>query len=301
MEHPPRKRLPHYERTSDEPPKMVFTPRDKQILTAIHEFEGILSDHQIQRLFFESQRRMKARMSLLYHNGYVDRFTRQQQNAYGFMAYFLDEQGIDYLCNQRGIEPGELNPRRRVERQSLIRHDVILNDVRIALVEALAKHPQAELMEWVSARTFARDYDTITYPDGRGQRKKRNMIPDGYCHIKSGERHSHLLLEVDLRTETNRRFVEEKVRPGIYYLASEEYQRRFGTDRGRWLVVTTGERRLENMKRQAEAVGEAARVFFYTTLEEAMRPGAFFTEPIWRRPTFATPIALWSEKASHSP
>lgn len=283
---------------------MALTPRDRHILETIHQFEGMLADYQIERLFFASTPRMKARMSLLYHNNYVDRFTRQQQSNYGFMAYFVAEQGIEYLSNKHGLKSKELRPRTKEERNSLIQHDVTLNDVRIAILEALARQPQAQLLEWVTARTFARDYDTITYTDQQGMKKKRNMHPDAYCHIRTGRQHSHLFLEVDRSSESNRRFVDEKVRPSIFYLASEQYKQRFGTDRGRWLVIVrgeddaTGERRVEYMKHQAEKAGEAVRIFFYTTFKEATRPGAFFTEPIWRRPTFDKPVALWSEKAS---
>ncbi|MCZ7538791.1 MAG: replication-relaxation family protein [Anaerolineae bacterium] len=287
------KRLPHFERAT-EPPTMVFTPRDKDILEAIYHHEGVLADYQIERLFFDSTRRMKARMSLLYHNGYVNRLSRQQRNSYGFMAYFLDEKGIDYLASVRGVLPKDLRARAKDERTSLIRHDVKLNDVRIAVMAALENLPDVEVVEWVNSRTFWADHDTVTYQDKDGKRLRRNIRPDAYFYIVlEGRRQRRMLLELDMRTEHNKRFVDEKIRPGLAYIASEAYKDRFGANAGQWLVVTTGEERLANMKRHAEQVGNAARAFYFTTFDEATSPGAFFTQPIWQRATIEEPVALF--------
>lgn len=272
---------------------MVLTPRDKDILEAIYQYEGVLADYQIERLFFDSTRRMKARMSLLYHNGYVNRLSRQQRNSYGFMAYFLDEKGIDHLASVRGVLPKDLRARDKDERTSLIRHDVKLNDVRIAAVAALEALPDVALIEWINSRTFWADHDTVTYPDGRGKRRRRNLRPDAYFYVViDGRRHRRMLLELDMRTEHNKRFVDEKIRPGLAYIESDAYKDRFGANAGQWLVVTTGEERLNNMKRHAEQVGNAARAFYFTTFDEATTPGAFFTQPIWRRATSEESVTL---------
>ena len=66
-----------------------------------------------------------------------------------------------------------------------------------------------------------------------------------------------------MRTEDNPRFGEEKILPGIAYIRSEVFAQRFGYRSGRWLVVTTGERRMLNMKQQAERVGGASARLFY--------------------------------------
>ena len=91
------------------------------------------------------------------------------------------------------------------------------------------------------------------------------------------------MLELDRATEDNPRFAREKVRPGLAYLRSKAYKDRFGFQTGRWLVVTTGERRMQNMKHQAElAIGTDARVFYFTTYGQ-IRPDTLLTAPIWYR------------------
>jgi hypothetical protein len=88
-------------------------------------------------------------------------------------------------------------------------------------------------------------------------------------------------LELDRATEDNPRFAREKVRPGVAYLRSAAYKKRFGYQTGRWLVVTTTDRRMQNMNRQAElAVGGDARVFYFTTADR-LAPGTLLTASIW--------------------
>ena len=114
-------------------------------------------------------------------------------------------------------------------------------------------------------------------------------------------RESRLVLEVDLRTEFNKRFVEEKVLPGLAYINSPAYRERFGANTGRWLCVTTGAERLQNMKNAAEKVGKAAQAFYYTTFAKALEPGAFFVKSIWSRPTHEQEVALFRGSAEQAP
>jgi hypothetical protein len=294
----PRAKLPTYER-AEHPPRHVLTERDKHILLAIYEREGMLTDTQVAALFFDSLRRAQERLSLLFHNGYVERFDHRERASYGFMGYFLDTLGVEVVAQLKGVLPAELKPRSKTERTSLIPHDAKLNDVRIAIEQALQSVPGAQLMRWNSSRQFYADHDRIPWIDEQGRKRKpRGIRPDAYFHIQTGERSSRNLLELDLRTEFNKRFVVEKVLPGLAYVNSPEYKIRFGENKGRWLVVTTGEERMRHMIRMAEAmVGQAAQAFYYTTLAHALEPGAFFNRPIWHRPTKAESVWLFGSSS----
>ncbi len=50
------------------------------------------------------------------------------------------------------------------------------------------------------------------------------------------------------------------------YLNSEEYGDRFGHRSGRWLIVTTTERRMRNMLSQAKQA-ETKGLFYFTTFD----------------------------------
>ncbi len=280
---------------------MGFTPRDKDILETIYHLEGVLADYQIVPRFFNSERRMKARMSLLCQNGYLDRLTRQQRNSYGFMAYFLSEKGIDYLCNLWGIPPEKLNARSKNDQTFRVRHDVKLNDVRMAIMDALVQLPHIELIEWVNARAFQAHHDTITYTtDGKASKRKIAMQPDGYFRLiqSKGKRPLHLrfLIELDMRPIAPNTFIQETFRPGLAYINSEAYAVRFGDNTGRWLVITTEEALAFDMKRKLEpllkTLGDKSSGFYFTSFELATTPGAFFTQPIWWRPEEENPVSL---------
>ena len=60
--------------------------------------------------------------------------------------------------------------------------------------------------------------------------------------------------------------------PGLAYVKSQAYTDRFGHRSGRWLVVTTGERRLANMLSQAER-GNAKGNFYLLGDHDGGQPG----------------------------
>jgi len=93
-----------------------------------------------------------------------------------------------------------------------------------------------------------------------------------------GEKFS-FLPEIDMGSEDNPRFAREKVSPGIAYIGSEQFAKRFGLRHGRYLVVSTGRRRIRNMKAQAERSGGKG-LFYFSTFDK-VTPESVLTEPIW--------------------
>lgn len=89
------------------------------------------------------------------------------------------------------------------------------------------------------------------------------------------------LLEIDRSTEDNPRFYREKILPGLSYLKTKAYKERFGHSSGRWLVVTTGERRLRNMLNQARRANTNG-LFYFTTFDQ-VNLETILHPPIWRR------------------
>ena len=108
--------------------------------------------------------------------------------------------------------------------------------------------------------------------------------------LTTNELRIRYLLEIDRSTEDNPRFLREKILPGLAYLKSRAYEERFGYRSGRWLVVTTGERRLTNMLSQARR-GNAQGIFYFTTYDQINVNNLLFT-PIWRRADRDDPVPL---------
>ncbi len=290
---PPRFHLPQYLRADEtKRPSMRLTPRDSHILEAIHTFDGVLSDQQIKRLFFSGTTQMQLRMRLLYQHGYVSRPGRRKRASLPAMVYWLDERGAAYVAGLSGIPLDEFSYRREPKWVQL-EHDLAVNDLRISVMEACRGIPGFSLQEWIPQGEFWSQPDKVRFTLPNGKAGVRCIRPDGYCVLQQGDYTARLLFELDRATEDNPRFAREKVIPGIAYLRSDAYKRRFGFASGRWLVITTSERRLRNMKRQAEvAAGNDAKFFYFTTLAE-VSPTTLLTTPIWWRGGDDRPTALF--------
>jgi hypothetical protein len=278
---------------------MRLTERDVRILETIHAFDGMLAAYQIQQLFFCSARTTRERLWKLSRNGYLALPDRRQRAAIPHLIYWLTAQGAEKVAELEGCSLKEFKWRRE-PRWSQVSHDIAVNDVRISFVKALEGRADFQFGQWVNESEFRARPDTIEYRDADGRRTKRQMIPDGFIDVIRYDRqkekwlHNRLLLEVDMRTEDNPRFGREKARPGVAYFESAAYKQRFGYSSGRWLIVTTGERRLRNMKQQTELEAERPDLFYFTTFAH-VTPETVLTAPIWWQGGDEKPRALFKD------
>jgi hypothetical protein len=87
-------------------------------------------------------------------------------------------------------------------------------------------------------------------------------------------------------------FAYEKAVPYAAYITSPVYRQRFDCNSGRYLVVTTGERRLEHLLQQTQqAVNDRAYLFLFSTLEQVQAKNPLI-RPIWRQATDGKPVSL---------
>jgi hypothetical protein len=271
---------------------MRLTERDKRILEAIHAYDGMLAAPQIQRLFFTGKTQMETRARLLFQHGFLNRPDRRRRGTLPAMIYWLGERGAAWIAGLDGQTLKEF-----VWRQeplwSQVEHTVAVNDFRITLGQACRHSAAFTLQEWIPQSEFWAKPDRIEYTPPDGKKRKRSIRPDGYGVVVLAGKRFRLLLELDRATEDNPRFTREKVYPGLAYLRSNAYERRFGYRAGRWLIVTTGERHLRNLKGHTErAAGKDARVFYFTTIAR-VRLETVLTAPIWWRGSEESPRPLF--------
>ena len=134
------------------------------------------------------------------------------------------------------------------------------------------------------------DRVAFSYKDTKGRLRqgKRGVIPDGFLCVIDQKRQSkglpakaNFLLEVDLATHSNPNFSMEKAAAGAAYVQGEEFKTRFGSNSGRWLIITTSEVRMRHlMKHTHERIGAKSSLFLFTTLSEFFSKNGF-TEAIW--------------------
>ena len=278
----------------DELPPLRLTQRDLAILGSGYEY-GALTTPLIEQLHFAKgsgrETRCRKRLQRLYHHGYLWRDEQPTKLSQGRapLVYRLDRKGAILLAELWGLELRDLDwdrPENAVSSPYLT-HLLKTNEVRVAIVLAAGRHGLT-IEEWLDDATLRKaqnkDYVTITGPHGGKQ--KAAIVPDGYFHLAASDYDYHHLLEIDLATVTGqssrwgRRDWARKIRAYVEYDTSGLYRQRYGTSSLRILTVTTGPRRLSNLKEIAQRVGGKAR-FWFTTFDQ-LSPETALSQPIWQ-------------------
>lgn len=258
---------------------MRFTERDKLILEAVHAYDGMLGFAQLQRMFFTGESQTKQRLKLLYQHKYLNRPNKEQRRRLPQMIYWLDKRGAEFVASLNGNALREF-PWRKQPRWFQAEHDLAVNDFRLDMEDACKDDPDIHLETWTPESEFWAYPDKVSYTY-QDRKQTRNIRPDGYFMLATQKHYIRYLLEIDRSTEDNPRFFREKILPGLAYIKTENYEQRFGHRSGRWLVVTTGERRLKNMIRQAKSAN--AKGLFYFTTYGQITPETILRGPIWHR------------------
>lgn len=311
-----------------EEPGMRFQDRDFDILQTIYNNDGVLAKRQLQQLFWPgmTERAMEKRLSKLYHGGYLAWPSRDHWRSKPIPEpiCWLGWKGILMLAGKRGIvieHPGQSNENklRRFEKELRekgihwmreprwiqLEHDIAVTDFRLSIEKAITKPPRSlSLVNWITDGTFRSSMDVIEYAvkgqDGNIRTEKKGICPDGYFEITDKKRminrtpaRARFLLEIDMSTHDNPSFGREKATPGVAYIKSNAYKRRFGYNSGRWLIVTTGKVRMKNLMQQTiQSVGTASKAFLFTTFEKLAGKN-LLTEPIWTQPGNDQSLALF--------
>ncbi len=280
-------------------PGLRLTARDAAILLAVYQYRA-LSTPQVERLFCsngdsgeeaaKANTRCQYRLQLLYQHCYLTREEQPQKLSEGRkpFVYWLAKKGAEVVEELLGGEELDWNPREHQASNLFLEHLLATNDVRIAVTTAARKH-NFSVPKWLDDRSLKRqqmtDVVTLRGPQGRIQRAA--VVPDGYFILDTVQHRYHHFLEIDLRTVTGaastwgKRDWARKVSAYLEYYRSGKYQERYKTQSLRILTVTTGEKRLANLKAATEESGGRAR-FWFTTFEQ-VRKSDMLTGVIWQK------------------
>jgi hypothetical protein len=318
-------RRPRYKRADHSPP-MRFQDRDGAIIQAIYDNDGVLARRHLKAMFWPgaTKQAMEQRLSLLYHNGYLNWPNIEQRRTKPIPepVIWLGWRGVLSISGQHDVQvqpPKSDNENQlrtlenhlrdqgirwhREPRWIQLAHDLAVVDFKLAVERSVLQLPSYKIDQWLSESVFRSNTDVVSFQsqgkDGKVRTAKKGVCPDAYFEIvdesrkASGEPHrARFLLELDRATHDNPSFGREKVLPGVAYIKSSEYKTRFGYNSGRWLVVTLGQRRMENLMLQTqEKAKQDAPLFFFTTLDHLATENVF-TSPIWLQPNSNKPISL---------
>lgn len=262
------------------PDPLFLQERDQEIISSVYEF-GFMTRQQIQDLHnFHCVTRINVRLRKLFDHGFLTRRFLPATRGTAQTIYFLGPEGIDLLSERTGADRLEITKRQKVyvdRKEMFLTHDLLLNDVRIAIQQVLINQPQMQLNDWVNYTDCLQQWnDTISKPI---KREKIMFRPDGYFRYSRLGKLFGCFIEVDRSTMSNNRF-QSKVRLYLDYALSGAYPLKYGLHFFRVIVATETRKRLDNLKSATEKITDK---IFWFTIRENLTVGRFL-EAIWERP-----------------
>ena len=296
-------------------PPMRFQDRDTRILHSIQEYGGVLAKRQVHSIFWpgKSKRAMQNRLAKLKGSQYITWPSWEQRKLFPIPEpiVWLDWKGAYLLVNatnKKVFEPKTINENqlRLLERALYakgfrwlrephwiqLKHDLTTVDIHLKFEKDMQDFNHLKIDQWINESVFRSNMDRVSfsYKDIQGQLRqgKRGVIPDGFLCVIDHKRQSqglpakaNFLLEVDMATHSNPNFSIEKAAAGAGYINSKEFNKRFGSNTGRWLVITTSEIRMQHlMEHTHERIAGKSNLFLFTTLSNFFSKNVF-SESIW--------------------
>jgi protein involved in plasmid replication-relaxation len=287
-------RRPRFERAPIRP--MVLTPRDLQILKAVHRHRLLRSTHLIALLDGSRQTTLR-RLQLLFHHGYLDRppmqldwYTRGSEP----LVYALGHRGAELLEREGGLQRGGIRweTKKRNVSRVFLHHTLAVAEVMVAFEvacrlregvrfippeEALAGASEATRrlrlpFRWqVEVRRGGKPYRLGVEPDRifglhfEGELEGRNLA----FFFLEADRGTMPVVRKDLgQTSLRRKLVcyQETWQQGLH-------KTHLGIPNFRVLTVTTSRERVEHLVEACRSLGGGGSRLFLFADQEALGSG----------------------------
>ena len=234
---------------------IVLQERDLRLLEALQSMRVINREQAKVVAGFQSTRRANDRLLLLTRGGFLKRaFIGSREAVYWLPGKW--EQLREQRTLDASAEPAAL----------FLKHKLEINRVHVLVQYSAVPIPGWRFISW-------RSFQQVLSPT-------LPLIPDGYFEFGSAAGVRPVFLEVDLGTEAVP-VVARKVRLYIQLAASGEFSQIFNRNQFRVLLITTGKRRLENIR---SAVAKLTDKIFWLGTLDLISPERFWASS-WLRPT----------------
>lgn len=253
--------------------------RDEELLCDLFTHRA-MSREQLQALYFPSVVRANARLRLLFDHRFVARYY-PPASPFGTQAvYSLGRAALPIVARRLELDLPEVARRARVSQTpTFIEHTLAVVDIYLAFRQAVEEegHEDVEIERWLGEFDCRHDWD-IRAEGGRW--RKEAFKPDGFVRLMAGGAYHDFFIEADLGHTSSRQFLG-KLQTHQRYLESGLFEDTFGGDSFRTLVVTTGGRRLRNLRALVEE--QRSDLFWFATFASLKRDGALGA--IWQAPS----------------
>ena len=265
---------------------MLITPRDEDMLSWVHELR-FATREQLQELLFSpaTASSCKRRLTLLYHNGYLDRRLIPLRSRFGAnrAAYCLDRRGAQLLAFRRKTGRAAIDWRPADNDRELYFLELTLATNQVRICATIAARQHALDLVWTDERTLKSRTMRELVRDPKHAGERLAVIPDGYFQLATEGAPLGFAVELDRATVEEKPF-RAKVRALGEWKVTGAYKKRFGTDSLRVLfVVALNERdpqRIRRIKAWTEAEGGQS-LFWFADLR-SLAPETIFYAPIWQ-------------------
>jgi len=291
-----------------------FLERDLLIAKELHESGYMLID-QLQQLFWPDSKRPQAcrlRMKKLTDLGLVRRFellgAGSGRKNFVYSTGPISPQVLEdhFHIPAKSVD---FKPKSREQNISHLQHHLAANALKITIRKAIKNHPTIELdlWEYESTLKIRGGYDRINLPiEGTTKTEKRGVIADSHFVLKistnQGYRLPHLFPEYDFTNSTleptkqEEKSWKQKAQARLIWFndktetitengktrAVSAFEKRYGSEAARFLWLTQGEVRLQNMIGTVESLTEKNKHFNWFSTYDQITPATFLTGQIWR-------------------
>ncbi len=252
-----------YSKTGNERQRIALQPRDLRLLKELALMRIIDREQAKIVAGFGSTTRANVRLLTLTRAGFLRRF---------FLGTTAGGTKALYAISRQGAELADIpyrGPRRRNNEvllaDSFVHHQLAVNNIYCKLKAEIASHSNAALVRWLAF------YEPLM-PHLR-------LIPDGYFELDTPSGIVASFLEVDLGNE-HLKVWRKKIQNYLHLAISGDYERIFGQNRFRLLVIANSHRRLLGIRNVVRASTD--KIFWFTDLALVDRHGILAT--VWLRP-----------------
>jgi hypothetical protein len=276
-----------------QPPRSRFVPeiqqgmrveeRDQQLLCDLF-LHGLMLRGQIERLYFSSTARCNARLRLLFDHKFVARAFPPYAPFGAQAIYSVGKAALPIVARRLEMDlPDVTRTYRRTKTPTFIEHTLASVDVYLAFRDAVRGRQDVFIERYLAELQCRHEWD-IRMPGGAW--RKEVFKPDGFVRLETLEGYCDYFLEVDLGHTSSRQFLG-KLLTHERYLESGLFEQTYGVPTFRTLVVTTGARRLRNLRALVEE--QNSRLFWLTTLEKCATD---ILGPVWDVPLVRESVPL---------
>lgn len=254
-----------------------ITSRDLDILVAIYRFR-FLTRQLVEWAFFsrsdgdfDTRSSLAARrLQALYQAGYAQRLVLPMLPGAGRapLVYALSSRGADAVASRLGVDRAGIDwlPRHNRTTSFFMEHTLAIARLWASLTAALRGN-DVKMATWIGESEL-RQRKTRVWDNEAGRMVP--LRPDGYVEfVWPDNSFRSYFVEIDMGTETNAR-VAQKMRAYERY-GREGFEADYGLRYLGVLVVTSGRRRLDNLRRVTDRATPSVEALFGTLA--SLHPG----------------------------